>query len=60
MKNKMANVLTEERKVKNNAIVKKVVSRFSRGNVNLQSSRYLTREDQDARITALAQYDFFS
>lgn len=60
MKNKKTGVLPEETTTIHTAIVNKIVSRFSRGNVNLQTNRYLTKETQDARKRALDQYDFLS
>lgn len=41
-------------------LIKTIVSRFSRGNVNLQQGRYLTQEAQNARKKSLDQYDFLS
>ena len=58
--NNESNVLMEKKATKNSVIVKNIVSRFTRGNVNLQMGNYLTKKDQDARKKVLEQYDFLS
>ena len=52
--NNESNVLMEKKATKNSVIVKNIVSRFTRGNVNLQMDNYLTKKDQDARKKALS------
>ena len=52
--NNESNVLMEKKATKNSAIVKNIVSRFTRGNVNLQMGNYLTKKDQDARKKVLS------
>ena len=52
--NNESNVLMEKKATKNSVIVKNIVSRFTRGNVNLQMDNYLTKKVQDARKKVLS------
>ena len=42
--------LQESRSRIRESIERKIVARFSRGNIRLQQGRYLTQEDIDARL----------
>lgn len=52
--------LEESKTTKKSTVTQNIISRFSRGNVNLQKGRYLTQEVQNARKKTLDQYDFLS
>ncbi|WP_019895289.1 hypothetical protein [Hydrogenovibrio halophilus] len=48
----------EQERAETQAVEKKIVSRLARGNVSLQSGRYLTREELSLRAQKIAQHKF--